>query len=395
MDPLQQEQASRRWKLGEPAWDIAEALGIRLRDLLVWVSEHPQDYPPLKEMSAPIETRVERRLRKKSARKMISTVAKLLPARPARPKPVTFEQLVASLDMGLIADALQVTEHEAEDAIRHLHDGGLQQALLEQLAIPYPAILQLCRHIGWTSSGWHKVGVLRGDRVGSLDKATVLEMFKSEMTLKAIGEAAGVTREYIRIICLAEGLRSRSEIRADRIQERTILRQQVRQARIAERARRRQIRDDQLALYLDVARRMWRDNASIRDIAISYNLKTNSMAWYLHAARQRLGADWFPLRTPRVNTESLSRSLLAESEELRKRWSEGEPATHIAEAFGWSLSHLQYYMEKVRKHCGYDALPRRSLEEGANNKSRKQAEKSIVKKSSKRSLENFLIPGRS
>jgi len=371
MTPEQHAEASRRWRAGEAAWDIAEALHIPLRSLLAWTASHPDDFPALA-MSEEPEAAAPRR-RRRSLRQWAADITVLLPATPSRPKPASADALMGTIDLGCIADALQVETSDAEAAIRILVDGGLQQDVMELLNRPYGVVRQLCRHLGW-STAWHKPGCVSGDRVGRLDRATVVAMFEADETLEAIGQAAGVTREYIRLICLAEGLRPRQQIAAERRAERqhedSLRVEQERAAKAADRERRKRMQLENLALWLDAAREMWDAGATMRQIAIAYNLTANSLGWYMHAARQRLGPAWFPLREPQQTPEEVRAAIMAQSEDLRRRWAGGEQLPAIAQAYGWTIKRLQGFIRQVRDACGDEALPRRSLSIGANSPGR-------------------------
>lgn len=203
-----------------------------------------------------------------------------------------------------------------------------------------------------------------------LSKATIIDLYQADYSLASISRVADVSREYIRKVVKKEGLRPRGARLAEIRAERSRMAEEMAAKKRADRLDRRQMRRQQMADWLREAQRKWDAGATIQEIADYYNLSLRSMSWYMHCARTKLGSPWFAHRS----TASLGRvrreEVLAESQDLRRRWRSGESMIHIASSYGWSKRRLRSFMERVRSICGIKALPLRTMVQSVHHPDR-------------------------
>lgn len=361
-----------------PSWDISEKLSVPLKVFLDWVGTHPVAYPAMTESDEPRKRGRRGPYTPKQAKPPKSEIEKRvrgepLPSRAPRPKPETLEQLLAELDITLISDSLGLEEGDAKQAITRLYDGDIQRRVAQTYDLKYWYVRMLTDHLGWRTD-WRRPGIITDFMVGKLTVEQVKVRFNAGDTLEAIGAAAGVTRERIRQVAQREGLVPRAVVReqraVQRARDKALAKQEERRLRRERSNVLKQLSDERLAHLLQHANELWRQGLSHSAIAAAYNMKPNSMSWYIDRARKKLGATWFPRRSdpetrkplwgPLSERTWITRDKLGEfMTEARRRWGIGESVMQIAAAYNLPWKRIAAYIKRARGMLGEDWFPRR------------------------------------
>ena len=213
----------------------------------------------------------------------------------------TRSQVIYLRDLHHIAAYRQpdLSAGQRKQVIASLRAGETLVATVRSFGLSYLTVHKIALEHGWQRS-WIDHSRLRRPRqyFAAITRAELLDLYRSGMSMGLIGQRAGITRERVRQIAREEGLPPRGpELRRARERRRDELRTQwLREARRLHDAREvaRARRVEQLTRFLNRARRLWRQGATISAIAAAYRISSKSMSWHIHIGRTRLG--WFPRR---------------------------------------------------------------------------------------------------
>jgi hypothetical protein len=182
-----------------------------------------------------------------------------------------------------------------------------------------------------------------------LSVGQIVDFFQRGITLQAIADKAGVTRERIRQIVAKFGCEPRQALRTRRKAERhRIIQKRLeedRKRRAAESVERRKRRMQWLKNMADKLQVLWVNNATFEEMAAGVGVKLSSLGWYMKDIREKIDPSYFPKRDVR-RLRAEKRNWQETADVVLRWWNEGVKVSEIGKRLG--ISSPGRLMEKVR-----------------------------------------------